>query len=369
MVATDLHYLAEDLTDQGEIFEKMVNNSDAKAVKYASEILTAFEQDVIEEDPDALILTGDLTFNGEQLSHEELTEKLMVIEEAGIPVIVLPGNHDIENPVSYAYQGSETIPVDNISSGDFENLYKEFGYDEAIARDANSLSYVYEITDGLWILMIDANTPKEPGTVKEETLEWIEEQLMKAESQDVQVIAASHQNLVQHNLLLADGYVLGNHAELLRMYEKYGVPVNLSGHMHMQHTELSPKELIEIATSSLMVNPLQYGILEIDGDDISYETKTVSGLSQEIRNYAYDLMEDSGYRQAIEITQDEELSRYFADLNTAYFAGTVSEDMVNPELNEQWKQYLSMSQIYLRSILEDPSSFESNNKIQTGNKD
>ena len=42
----------------------------------------------------ALILSGDLSFNGEKTSHEELAGKLFKLQEQGIPVLVLPGNHD-----------------------------------------------------------------------------------------------------------------------------------------------------------------------------------------------------------------------------------------------------------------------------------
>ena len=43
---------------------------------------------------DGLILSGDLTFNGEKKSHEELAEKFKKVEKSGAPVMVIPGNHD-----------------------------------------------------------------------------------------------------------------------------------------------------------------------------------------------------------------------------------------------------------------------------------
>ena len=55
-------------------------------MEYCEEVTDAFIRQVIEEMPDALILSGDLTFNGEKASHVALAEKLSTIENAGIPV-------------------------------------------------------------------------------------------------------------------------------------------------------------------------------------------------------------------------------------------------------------------------------------------
>ena len=48
---------------------------------YQQEILEAFVADMLELAPDAILLAGDLTYNGERRSHEDLVELLMAIEE------------------------------------------------------------------------------------------------------------------------------------------------------------------------------------------------------------------------------------------------------------------------------------------------
>ena len=64
-VAADLHYLAEELTDQGAYFQNLIANADGKVMAYSEELLEAFAAQIIDEKPDVLILPGDLTFNGE----------------------------------------------------------------------------------------------------------------------------------------------------------------------------------------------------------------------------------------------------------------------------------------------------------------
>ena len=97
ILMTDIHYLSQSLTDGGESFTRMVEHGDGKLVHYVEEITDAALDEVVNQKPDVLILAGDLTLEGEKESHEDLAKKLEQVEEAGIPVVVIPGNHDINN--------------------------------------------------------------------------------------------------------------------------------------------------------------------------------------------------------------------------------------------------------------------------------
>lgn len=76
IIATDIHYLAKQLTDGKEAFTYMVEHGDGKMANYVREITDAFIDEVIEENPRAVVLSGDLSLNGEKLSHEELAGSL-----------------------------------------------------------------------------------------------------------------------------------------------------------------------------------------------------------------------------------------------------------------------------------------------------
>ena len=90
--ASDIHYMSPDLTDYGTAFDELIDNGDGKVVAYMPQIWQAFAEEVIAAHPDALVLSGDLTINGERVNHEELAKKLEEIETAGIPVLVIPGH-------------------------------------------------------------------------------------------------------------------------------------------------------------------------------------------------------------------------------------------------------------------------------------
>src|SRR3954453_9640760 len=73
--ATDIHYLAKDLTDDGEAYKKYVASGDGKQLQYIDEIINAFTYEIENKKPDILIISGDLTNNGEKESHIELSKK------------------------------------------------------------------------------------------------------------------------------------------------------------------------------------------------------------------------------------------------------------------------------------------------------
>lgn len=338
IVATDTHYLSSAINDGGVTFTDMVNNADGKLVQYCNEIISAFSDDVIEQKPDVLILSGDLTFNGEKASHEDFVKKLRYIQDNGVQVLTIAGNHDIDIKNSVGFKNDEYYLVDSISADEFSNMYADFGMNQAVSVDEYSLSYLYEVNKDLYILMLDTNAYGR-NFVQDNSYDWIREQLEYIKHNHAQVITVSHQNLFAHNEQLSFGYQLYDADELLALYNEYGVKCNLSGHIHMQH--ISTNGVCEIATSSLLVAPVQYGVVEFDGK-IKYHTATVNvekwaknnGVDDEnllkFRTYATDFFVNSGVQKSLTSVADSELNddekaivaKTFAKLNSSYFAGT-----------------------------------------------
>lgn len=116
-----MHYFAEKLAgNRCDSFVGMARGGDGRVLEYGWEVMDAFLDDMKEEDPDLLILSGDLTLDGEKASHEELAELLEGLSEAGIEVAVIPGNHDINNPDARRYTADGTerwSPSQRTSSG------------------------------------------------------------------------------------------------------------------------------------------------------------------------------------------------------------------------------------------------------------
>lgn len=75
-IASDIHFLSPGLTDGGALFTRTVESGDGKMVGDSEKIVDAFLVEALKNKPDALVLSGDLTFNGERESLEVLAGKL-----------------------------------------------------------------------------------------------------------------------------------------------------------------------------------------------------------------------------------------------------------------------------------------------------
>lgn len=380
-VATDTHYLSSKINDKSASFQRMLDNSDGKLVAYCDEIFEAFSEEVIESKPDVLILSGDLTFNGEKQSHLDFTQKLKHIQDNGVQVLAIAGNHDINNKNAFEYKDDGYLEAETITPKEFNDLYFEFGMKQAEIVDDYSLSYLYRVNSGLYILMLDTNAYGK-NFVQPQTFKWLEKTLGYVESENAKVITVSHQNVFAHNEQLSFGYQIYNANELLKIYKEYNVRCNLSGHIHLQH--IKEDGLTEISTSSMLVAPCQYGIVKY-GKNISYKTKAIdvakwaksNSIDDEnlldFNNYAPNYFQENGKRKSLEQMKDldyteeekEEIASTFAKLNIAYFSGQKckNKDIRNGvELIKKKESFLSR---YIDTMLEEASNDYNELKIKS----
>jgi 3',5'-cyclic AMP phosphodiesterase CpdA len=373
VVATDIHYFAKELTDNGPLFQRMLVSSDGKQVNYITEITDAFLEEVIEMHPAGLILSGDLTFNGEKKSHEELGEKLKAVSDAGIPVYVIPGNHDLNNYYASRYSKDNLVEVDNITPEDFKQIYGSFGLNNAIYKDEKTLSYVSEVTKDVWLFMLDTNRyefnsksyPSEPsGIIGRFTFAWLEKCLKEAAAKGVTPIVVMHHNLLKHNEKLFYGFTLDGYQDIVDLFHKYNVNINLSGHIHMQSivSDETPNNTVyDIVTSALSVYTNQYGVLDvIPGVQADYYTKPVDmqnyakekGLADEnllnFEEYSYKFFTTNSHKKILAGLKDidipEEEKEIMAELsdkiNANYFAGTINEIQDELKGSEGYKLWI-----------------------------
>lgn len=354
VIATDMHYLARDLTDFQKSFQYTVDHGDGKVMQYVWEITDAFIEEVKEERPDLVILSGDLTYNGEKESHEEFASKLYEIEEAGTPVIVIPGNHDINNPLAARFAGDTVEKAESITSQEFEEIYEDFGYNEAVSRDTASLSYVYQINDTTRAFMLDScqYEPKNlvGGMIKDDTYDWIEEQMEEAHELGMQVLPVSHHNLLDESEVYLQDCTIEHSEQLIDQLESWEVPLYLSGHLHVQHYMKSAKDsgIDEIVTSSLATPPCQYGVLEYKKDGgfryhtkaldmkawaektgnrdknlLNFDTYGKQFLSKVFYNQAQDEFDRRDVLKNLTKYQRDQMAKVYAELNVACTSGKV----------------------------------------------
>lgn len=386
MLATDIHYFSDSLTDGGPRFQEMVEYGDGKIVTYIDQITDAFLDEVVKQHPDALVLSGDLTLNGEKASHKDLAEKLHRVENHGIPVLVIPGNHDINNHQAARYKGEERLPAEYTTPAEFRQIYRAFGYDEAASEDPNSLSYLYELDENTWLLMIDScqysPVNKVDGAISEATYEWVEQQLEAAWDAGVEIIPVAHHNLLDESEIYVDECTIEHSEQFIDLLETWDVPLFLSGHLHVQHCKRSEdnRGIWEMVTASLATPSCKYAILTYRDDrsflyrtqslDVEAWAKKNQRTEEDLLNFKQfqtPFLRRVFYNQAIaalnevpELTDSEreQMAQLYSLLKFHYYQGTayqVQEPVRNDPAYELWQEDGMATQQgeYFRYILED----------------
>lgn len=333
-VATDIHLLAEELMTNDDLMAQVFEFGDGRFVHYTNELMSTFTNTIKENQPDILILSGDLTHDGEKLSHEALAKQLKEIEKNGTRVFVVPGNHDLENAFAkdYAIGGWKT--AETVSADEFESIYKNYGYDEAISRDPSGLSYLAAPSEDVYLLMLDSNKygilnmPTGSGKLTDDTLSWIKEATQIARDNNAQIITVMHHNLIKHSERLYEGYVINNSDEVVPIFDELNLNIVLSGHMHAQdikYTEQANNTIYDIVTSSMSIYPMNYGVVEYKkGSGFSYHLESL-----DVQSWAQSNSTDTNLLRFDEYAKDMNFTQNY---NRALASFVEDEIMIDPTI-------------------------------------
>ena len=284
-VLSDTHYLSPDMIADTADFEEHLN-SDRKMFAQSDAFLTALLDTVKQDDPDVLLISGDLTKDGEKEGHEELAEKLEQLEqETGVQVYITPGNHDLNNSnaMNFNTANGEAVPAGRTSQEDYKQIYADLVYnDESViatftpaeGKQGGGLSYVARPKDGFTIISIDSarysadNTEsgtdehETSGNVSPEMEAWIVEQTQAAKQRGDTVIGLQHHGMVPHFSMEPDllpMYLVNDYERLANVYADAGMSYIFTGHMHANDiatvTTEAGNTLYDIETGSVVTYP------------------------------------------------------------------------------------------------------------------
>lgn len=290
LVMSDIHVMSPELLiKEGSAFDKYLA-SDRKLLAESKDIYYTMIDTILARKPELVLIPGDLTKDGEKLSHQLVAEQLQRLKKAGIQTLVVPGNHDVNNPHAYVFDGDQTRYAETVSDEEFAEIYSDFGYGSKAQRDPQSLSYAIEALKDVVVIGIDACKYDEntfvsqgaekdvcvtSGRIKPETLEWIEKQAQQARDNGKQVLALMHHNLVEHfngQASIASPYVVDDAAKVRETLMNAGVHTVFTGHFHIQdiakdYNETKTDSIYDISTGSTVTYPCPFRLVRLNDDN------------------------------------------------------------------------------------------------------
>lgn len=332
MVVSDLHYLDASLYPDRDLFQQALQGGDGKITQYGDELLSALYQEILAEQPDALIVTGDLTFNGEKKSHTALAEWFRTVEAAGVPVWVIPGNHDINTPSLVSFTNGTCQRTEAVTPEAFAEIYADF-----LMPGEAGFSYAAEISSDLWVAMTDVSWYQDQaqtfGLFTGRHAAWLEETLKRARDQGVRVVTATHHSLLLHTRFAQESFLMFGHEDMAALARRYGVKLNLSGHLHIQHIARADS-LADAALGAFCIWPHRFALVTLGEDGtLTYDAAALHDrflpegfreMSREwfagiARNKLSPSLTGTGEENAL-------MADYAARFNLAYFSGTYRKE-------------------------------------------
>ena len=303
MVIADPHVIAQSLVVEGAAFDAMMQGQ--RKMLHISE--AAFEATIdtaLLYKPELVLIPGDLTKDSELVSHDVVLTQLQRLQQAGIAVLVIPGNHDICGN-SYAYLADEVKAVEALSDDQWEDKYN-IVYGKVSAKDPLSHSFAAEPIKGVSVLGIDASHGAGNGYLSNATLEWLLNQADLARDKGNMVIAMCHWQLLNH--VDGDGMIMESgrlqDADVIRdSLMAHDVRLVLTGHMHINSIStyrdtllMTNDSIVEISTGSPITYPCSYRWLTISADrsNISVTTENLTALPgySNMTGYSYEWMQE-----------------------------------------------------------------------------
>lgn len=229
----------------------------------AASLTREFMRKSAAEGAEFILISGDLTRNGNEEQHKYVASLLSDFEkQSGIEVYVVPGNHD--------YYRSDPAR--------FKEYYNALGYDKALAVDEKTASYTADLNTNYRLIAVDSNDPGEDGDgIDSALLGWIEAQTQAAANDGKEIIYMMHHPLLEHlylGRLLMKDFVVKDGDSVAEKFSQWGIKYVFTGHEHgndvTSYTGKNGEVVYDVLTTALSSYPLEYRFITMDenGADI-----------------------------------------------------------------------------------------------------
>lgn len=316
VVVSDLHYIS---SPSG-------SNSSVPLEYFGSKVTDALINQTIGLSADAFIMTGDNTNDGREEDVKELAAKLKKLRDAGICIIIIPGNHDYGQGSMKAYE---------------EYILPLLEMDE---KDPSSFSYVTHGTGVTVFAMDDSHPGESEGYFSAGTMDWLKKQLKQEQNR---ILFLSHHNVLSGICEPMYSRYLIQNDELYDILKSAGVRLCMSGHQHNQSV-YQYNNMYEILSGMPFSSAHTFGLLRMDDEGVSYQTVEIDleqygeeGLSEKAeaviagqnRNF-YSVFEELCKEKELDEEDTEKvvtlIIRFFEAYNNGILSETAADILSDP---------------------------------------
>ena len=292
-VMSDDHYLSPSMIRDTADYTTALN-SDRKMFAESDAILRTMLDAVRQDKPDVLLISGDLTKDGEQECHKALAKALQQLQRdvPGLKVYVINGNHDIRNAdaLNFNTADGKAVPATRTDPEDFKRIYDFIYSDPTViatytppaGKEAGGLSYVARPADGYTLVVIDTgryssdntstgkNEHETSGAISADLEQWVIAQIKAAKARGDVVPGMQHHGLIAHfdvQPTILPMYLVNNYDRLAQEYTDAGMSVMFTGHSHAvdiaSATTAAGNTIYDIETGSGLTYPSPLRFVEL----------------------------------------------------------------------------------------------------------
>ncbi len=304
---------------------------------------TTVDRIIAESDFDVVLVSGDNADDGGEVTHRLVASELKRLENAGIKVFTIPGNHDLNNK-SNTYAGGKATLTNPTTEVEFASIYADFGYNaqdtlefyknagkDVAQNDAafalgDNLSYVADLSDKYRLIAIDMCkitsdyylmdtdgsyaaagyqvdgegyvlvggeryplvSSRHDGAMTASLLSWAKRKTEEAVAAGKIPVGMMHFPLIQHfGSLIQSANAAVNDPEgsyVADVLADAGMKFIFTGHIHIQdnalYTSKKGNKILDINSASLCNYPTPVRYFRAKGDEVNVRTWNMNYVNE-----------------------------------------------------------------------------------------
>ena len=282
-VIADLHHFSRTLCDGGRAFE-LRSGSDQKCLAETGDIIDAAFERIAASDVDVVLIAGDVSDDGERVSHEEFRAKAVRLAEKK-PVVIITSTHDwCCDGNARSYFGDEVRrDVPTVDRSELFDMYFPLAGMEpcsVITTPQGFTSVSYIVKDCRILAVVDDQNGKGASGYPPELLDWIKTQLAEAADAGQSALMMEHHLVIPCFVpLVNSGQCIGERDEMCRELADAGLKYLFVGHSHMQrvaqYVSPSGNKLTQVNVGSLTGHPAPINFVTVDGNGMTIDVEYV----------------------------------------------------------------------------------------------